>query len=40
MAESTNKPMFDPLSDMRTDYALIAIGVGGALIALMFLILV
>ena len=40
MAEHTNQPMFDPGSDMRTDYALIAIGIGSALIALIFLILV
>jgi len=33
-------PKSDPKSDLTTDYALIATGVGAALIALIFLILV
>jgi hypothetical protein len=38
MAEKTY-PSFDPKPDLTTDYALIATGVGAALIALIFLIL-
>jgi hypothetical protein len=33
-------PSFDPKADLRTDYALIATGVGAALIALIYLILI
>jgi hypothetical protein len=39
MAQKTCKPQFDPQRDLGTDYALIAIGVGAALMALIYLIL-
>ena len=39
MAQKTFKPQFDPQRDLGTDYALIAIGVGAALMALIYLIL-
>jgi hypothetical protein len=39
MAEKTYEPSFDPKADIGTDYALIAIGVGAALIALIYLLL-
>jgi hypothetical protein len=35
-----NYPSFDPKAGLTTDYALIASGVGSALIALIFLILI
>lgn len=38
MAQKTY-PSLDPKTDLRTDYALIATGVGAALIALIYLIL-
>jgi hypothetical protein len=34
------KAEFDPKTDLRTDYALIATGVGAALVALIYLILI
>jgi hypothetical protein len=40
MAQKTYPSSFDPKSDLTTDYALIATGVGAAVIALIFLILV
>jgi hypothetical protein len=40
MARQTYQPSFDPQSDIKTDYALIAAGVGAALIALIYLILI
>jgi hypothetical protein len=40
MDEKTYPSPFDPHRDIGTDYALIAIGVGAALIALLYLILV
>jgi hypothetical protein len=40
MAEKTCQPSFDPKADLRTDYALIAVGVGAALIALVYLLLI
>jgi hypothetical protein len=40
MARKTHPTSFDPKADLATDYALIATGVGAALIALIFLILV
>ena len=40
MARKTYDPMFDPQRDLGTDYALIAIGVGAALMALIYLILI
>jgi hypothetical protein len=40
MARKTYDPMFDPQRDLATDYALIATGVGAALIALIYLILI
>lgn len=39
MPEKTDPSMFDPRADIGTDYALIATGVGAALIALIYLIL-
>jgi hypothetical protein len=39
MAHKTYDPVFDPQRDISTDYALISIGVGAALIALIYLIL-
>jgi hypothetical protein len=39
MARKTYEPQFDPQRDLGTDYALIAIGVGAALMALIYLIL-
>jgi hypothetical protein len=38
MAQKTY-PSFDPKADLKTDYALIGIGVGAALVALIYLIL-
>ncbi len=35
-----NTPTFDPKADLGTDYALIATGIGAALVALLYLILV
>ncbi|HXQ07188.1 MAG TPA: hypothetical protein VN831_20860 [Bradyrhizobium sp.] len=40
MDEKTYPSPFDPQRDIGTDYALIAVGVGAALIALLYLILV
>jgi len=40
MAQKTNQSSFDPRADIGTDYALIATGVGAALIALIYLILI
>jgi hypothetical protein len=40
MAQKTYPSSFDPKSDLATDHALIATGVGAALVALIFLILV
>jgi hypothetical protein len=39
MAQKTC-PSFDPNTDLGTDYALIATGVGAALIALIYLLLI
>jgi hypothetical protein len=39
MAQKTRERSFDPKSDLRTDYALIATAVGAALIALIYLLL-
>jgi hypothetical protein len=39
MAQKTYPAPIDPRADLTTDYALIATGVGSALIALIFLIL-
>jgi hypothetical protein len=39
MAQKTYPSPFDPRRDIGTDYALIAAGVGAALIALLYLIL-
>ena len=39
MAQKTYPSPFDPQRDIGTDYALIAVGVGAALIALLYLIL-
>jgi len=40
MAQKTYPASVEPKSDLTTDYALIATGVGAALIALIFLVLV
>jgi hypothetical protein len=40
MADQTPQPSFDPRNDIGTDYALIAIGVGAALVALIYLLLI
>jgi hypothetical protein len=40
MAQKTRQPSFDPKADLGTDYALIAIGIGAALIALIYLLLI
>jgi hypothetical protein len=40
MAQNTYDPMLDPQRDLGIDYALIATGVGAALIALIYLILI
>jgi hypothetical protein len=40
MTEKTRQPSFDPRSDIGTDYLLIATGIGAALVALIYLILV
>ena len=40
MAEKTQRAPFDPQGDLGTDYALIATGVGAALFALIYLILI
>ncbi len=40
MAKKTPLPSFDPRSDIGTDYVLIATGIGAALVALIYLILV
>jgi hypothetical protein len=34
------KPLFDPKADVRTDYTSIVTGVGAALVALIYLILI
>ena len=40
MAQKTYQSSFDPQANLGTDYALIAAGVGAALIALIYLILI
>jgi hypothetical protein len=40
MTEKARQPSSDPRNDIGTDYALIATGIGTALVALMYLILV
>ena len=40
MAQKTCQPSFEPKTDIGTDYALIATGIGVALIALIYLILI
>jgi hypothetical protein len=40
MARKNRQPMFDPLDDLRTDYVLIATGVGATLFALLYLLLI
>jgi hypothetical protein len=40
MAQKTYQTSFDPQGDLGTDYALIASGVGAALIALIYLLLI
>jgi hypothetical protein len=40
MAQKTCHPVFEPQRDLGTDYVLIAAGVGAALIALVYLLLI
>ena len=40
MAQKTYPSSFDPQAGLGTDYALIATGIGAALVALLYLILV
>jgi hypothetical protein len=40
MTRKSCQPSFDPKADIGTDYALIAAGVGAALIALIYLVLI
>jgi len=40
MAQKSCQPSLDPKADLGTDYALIAIGIGAALIALIYLLLI
>jgi len=40
MTQETPQPSLDPSRDLRTDYVLIAVGVGAALIALIYLLLI
>jgi hypothetical protein len=40
MTEKSNQPSFDPRNDISTDYVLIATGIGAALAALIYLIVV
>ncbi len=40
MTRKNCQPSFDPNADIRTDYALIATGIGAALIALIYLVLI
>jgi hypothetical protein len=40
MTHKTCQSPFDPKTDLGTDYALIATGVGAALIALIYLVLI
>jgi hypothetical protein len=39
MTQKTRQPL-DPSRDLRTDYVLIAVGIGAALIALIYLLLI
>jgi hypothetical protein len=40
MARKDSPPLFDPMDDLRTDYVLIAAGVGATLFALLYLLLI
>jgi hypothetical protein len=40
MARKSPRPSLDPHRDIRTDYVLIATGIGAALIALIYLLMV
>jgi hypothetical protein len=40
MARKNRQSSFDPLDDLRTDYALIAAGVGATLFTLLYLLLI
>jgi hypothetical protein len=40
MARKNRQPSFDPLDDLRTDYVLIATGIGAALFASLYLFLI
>ena len=40
MAQKTCQSPFDPKAGIATDYALIAVGIGAALIALIYLVLI
>jgi hypothetical protein len=40
MTQKSPQPSLDPSRDLRTDYVLIAAGIGAALIALIYLLLI
>jgi len=40
MTQKSHQPSFDPSRGLRTDYVLIAAGIGAALIALIYLLLI
>lgn len=40
MTRNSHQAMLDPQSDLRTDYVLIALGVGASLVALIYLLLI
>jgi hypothetical protein len=40
MMRNSDQAMLDPQSDLRTDYVLIALGVGASLVALIYLLLI
>jgi hypothetical protein len=40
MTRNTPRAMLDPQTDLRTDYVLIAVGVGASVIALIYLLLI
>jgi hypothetical protein len=40
MIQKPHQPSFDPHRDIRTDYVLIATGIGAALVGLVYLLLI
>jgi hypothetical protein len=40
MTQKPQQPSFEPRGDLRTDYVLMATGIGAALIALIYLLLI